>query len=74
MSWRPCPGGLHVILLWQVHLYSVLPGSEVWHSGLVAYGREYFFTAGGVVSVTPVRTMNNLSGMPGNCLLSSDPY
>jgi len=37
----------------EVHLYSVLPGSDVWHSGIVAYGREYFFTGRGVVSVMP---------------------
>ena len=26
----------------------------VWHTGVVAYGREYFFTANGVGSVIPV--------------------
>ena len=61
-----------MVIIMQVHLYSVLPGSDVWHSGIVAYGREYFFTGRGVVSVMPVRTMNNLSGMFGN-ELSSDP-
>ena len=26
----------------------------VWHTGVVAYGREYFFTSNGVGSVIPV--------------------
>ena len=26
----------------------------IWHTGLVAYGREYFFTKSGVGSVIPV--------------------
>ena len=66
------PHPVMIVMIWQVHLYSVLPDSDVWHSGIVAYGREYFFTSRGVVSVMPVRRMNNLSGMSGN-ELSSDP-
>jgi len=38
----------------QVHLYDLSPSHDsVWHSGIVAYGREYFFTDRGVVSVIP---------------------
>jgi len=38
----------------------------VWHTGIVAYGREYFFGAGGVQSVRPVSAwiqifINNLN-------------
>ena len=40
---------------WQVHLYDLSLGRDgVWHSGIVAYGREYFFTDRGLVSVMPV--------------------
>ena len=28
----------------------------MWHTGIVAYGREYFFTDRGLVSVMPVRS------------------
>ena len=41
----------------QVHLYDLVAGrGPVWHSGIVAYGREYFYTIRGLVSVSPVRT------------------
>ena len=33
----------------------------VWHTGIVAYGREYFFGAGGVQSVRPVSICFSLS-------------
>ena len=46
-----------VFLFLQVHLYDLVPGRDrVWHSGIVAYGREYFYTIRGLVSVSPVRT------------------
>ena len=45
------------VFCWQVHLYDLSTGHDsVWHSGIVAYGREYFFTDRGLVSVMPVRS------------------
>lgn len=32
----------------------------IWHTGIVAYGREYFFGAGGVQSVRPVSLLLKL--------------
>ena len=34
----------------------------VWHSAVVAYGREYSFTKNGVVSIMPVRILINRGG------------
>ena len=48
---------LTLFLFPQVHLYDLVAGrGPVWHSGIVAYGREYFYTIRGLVSVSPVRT------------------
>ena len=33
----------------------------VWHSGLVCYGREYYFTRAGVASVLPVLSCTHIT-------------